>query len=68
MYLTIVSKKNGNTYYLNSKEVALAGARIQRIYYFSLQPTEFSIDSIPEGYEAIERVPSGIPVLRKIKK
>ncbi|RJQ27804.1 hypothetical protein C4577_00565 [Candidatus Parcubacteria bacterium] len=56
----------GTKYYLNSKKVILRGSgREQTIYYFTRQPTENSIDSVPEGFMVVENPRTGLPVLKR---
>ena len=53
----------GDEYWLHSKDVTLRGGRIQRIFFFSKDPTN-SID-MPEGYDVIESKRTGLPLLKK---
>jgi len=53
----------GDEYWLHSKDVRLRGGRIQRIFFFSKDPTN-SID-MPEGYIVIESERTGLPLLKK---
>lgn len=62
------SKKSGKTYYLHTKEVKLAGGRLQRIYYFAGEPGKNALEEIPAGYELFENSRTGLPMLRKKKK
>jgi hypothetical protein len=62
------SKKSGKTYYLHTKEVKLAGGRLQRIYYFAGEAGANSLNEIPAGYELFENKRTGLPMLRKKKK
>jgi hypothetical protein len=54
----------GQTYYLHTREVRLRGGRIQRIFFFSKDPSG-SID-MPEGYKVIESKRTGLPLLKKV--
>ena len=65
---SVKSKKSGKTYYLHTKEVKLAGGRLQRIYYFAGEAGKNTLDAIPEGYEVTENKRTGLPMLRKKKK
>lgn len=67
MAYSVKSKKSGKTYYLHSKEVKLAGGRLQRIYYFAGEAKENSLDALPAGYEVMENKRTGLPMLRKKK-
>lgn len=62
------SKKSGKTYYLHTKEVKLAGGRLQRIYYFAGEADKNALNEIPAGYELFENSRTGLPMLRKKKK
>lgn len=62
------SKKSGKMYHLHSKEVKLAGNRLQRIYYFAGEAGENAINELPVGYEVFENKRTGLPMLRKKKK
>jgi hypothetical protein len=53
----------GDEYWLHSKDVRLRGGRMQRIFFFSKDPTN-SID-MPEGYIVIESKRTGLPLLKK---
>ncbi len=53
----------GVEYWLHSKDVKLRGGRMQRIFFFSKDPTN-SIDK-PEGYEVVESNRTGLPLLKK---
>ncbi len=68
MAFSTKSKKSGKTYYLHTKEVKLAGDRLQRIYYFAGEAKENTLDAVPDGYEVFENKRTGLPMLRKIKK
>ena len=68
MAYSLKSAKNGKTYFLHSKEVSLAGKRLQRIYYFAGYTDEAHIlDELPAGYEVIENARTGLPMLKKIR-
>ena len=67
MAYSVKSKKSGKTYYLHTKEVKLAGNRMQRIYYFAGEVSENSLDALPAGYEIMENGRTGLPMLRKKK-
>ena len=68
MAYSVKSKKSGKTYHLHSKEVKLAGGRLQRIYYFAGAVDEkTSLDALPDGYEVFENKRTGLPMLRKKK-
>ena len=65
MAYSVKSKKSGKTYYLHSKDVKLAGDRIQTIYYFAGEARENALDKLPAGYEVMENKRTGLPMLRK---
>ena len=67
MAYSVKSKKSGKTYYLHTKEVKLAGGRLQKIYYFAGQAESNSLDALPAGYEVMENERTGLPMLRKKK-
>ena len=67
MAFSTKSKKSGKTYYLHTKEVKLAGGRLQRIYYFAGAESKEAIDAVPDGYEVFENKRTGLPMLRKKK-
>lgn len=68
MAYSVVSKKSKKTYYLHSKEVKLAGGRLQKIFYFAGDVGKNSLDALPAGYEVMENARTGLPMLRKKKK
>ena len=69
MAYSVKSKKSGKTYHLHSKEVKLAGDRLQRIYYFAGEvDKKTAIEALPAGYEVFENKRTGLPMLRKKKK
>ena len=68
MAYSVKSKKSGKMYYLHTKEVKLAGGRLQKIYYFAGEATKGSLDALPVGYEVMENQRTGLPMLRKKKK
>lgn len=68
MAYSVKSKKSGKTYYLHSKEVKLAGGRLQKIYYFAGEAGENALNALPAGYELMENAKTGLPMLRKSKK
>ncbi len=65
MAYSVKSKKSGKTYYLHSKDVKLAGDRLQTIYYFGGEAKSNAIDALPAGYEVMENKRTGLPMLRK---
>lgn len=67
MAFSVKSKKSGKTYFLNTKEVTLAGGRKQRIYYFAGEAGKEALDALPTGYEVTENERTGLPMLRKKK-
>jgi hypothetical protein len=67
MAYSVKSKKSGKMYYLHTKQVKLAGGRLQKIYYFAGVAGEGSLDALPAGYEVMENQRTGLPMLRKKK-
>ena len=67
MAFSVKSKKSGKMYHLHSKEVKLAGGRLQRIYYFAGEAGKDALDELPVGYEVTENARTGLPMLRKKK-
>lgn len=65
MAYSVKSKKSGKTYHLHSKEVKLAGGRLQKIYYFAGEAGEGALSALPAGYEVIENARTGLPMLKK---
>jgi YHS domain-containing protein len=65
MTFSVKSKKSGKTYYLHTKEVKLAGGRLQRIYYFAGTEGPNTLDALPEGFEVMENSRTGLPMLRR---
>lgn len=65
MAYSVKSKKSGKTYYLHTKEVKLAGGRLQKIFYFAGVAGEGSLKDMPAGYEVIENARTGLPMLKK---
>lgn len=59
---------NGNTYYLHSKRVKLAGIRTQLIYYFRTEiDPDHAIDEVPDWMEPTVNY-KNLPVLREKAK
>ena len=58
------TNSRGQTYYLHTKEVTLRGGRIQRIFFFSKDPSG-AIDK-PEEYKVVENKRTGLPFLKKV--
>ncbi len=67
MTYSVKSKKSGKTYYLHSKDVKLAGNRMQKIFYFAGEAKSNAINDLPTGYEVMENERTGLPMLRKKK-
>lgn len=67
MPYSVKSKKSGKTYYLHTKEVKLAGGRLQKIYYFAGTAGTGSLNALPAGYSVIENARTGLPMLKKAK-
>jgi hypothetical protein len=67
MAFSVKSKKSGKTYFLHTKEVKLAGGRLQKIFYFAGVAEKNAIDALPAGYEVTENARTGLPMLKKKK-
>jgi len=67
MAFSVKSKKSGKTYFLHTKEVKLAGGRLQKIFYFAGVAETNAIDALPAGYEVTENARTGLPMLKKKK-
>lgn len=67
MAFSAVSKKNGKSYFLHTKEVILRGDRKQRIYYFAQAAGPEACESLPEGFELGENSRTGLPILKRKK-
>lgn len=67
MAFSVKSKKSGKTYFLNTKEVTLAGGRKQKIFYFAGVAGKEALNALPAGYEVFENARTGLPMLRKKK-
>jgi hypothetical protein len=67
MAFSVKSKKSGKTYFLHTKEVKLAGGRLQKIFYFAGVAEKNAIDALPDGYEVTENARTGLPMLKKKK-
>ena len=68
MAYSVKSKKSGKMYHLHTKEVQLAGGRMQKIFYFSGEiDQKNALDAVPAGYEVFENERTGLPMLRKQK-
>lgn len=68
MAYSVKSKKSGKMYHLHSKEVKLAGGRLQKIFYFAGEAGKNALSAVPAGYEVFENKRTGLPMLRKKKK
>lgn len=62
------TNSKGQQYYLHMKDVTLKGGRLQRIFFFARDIREGAVEKMPEGYESVENLRTGLPVLRKIKQ
>jgi YHS domain-containing protein len=67
MAYSVKSKKSGKNYYLHTKDVKLAGGRIQKIFYFAGEQGKNTLETLPAGYEVMENKRTGLPMLRKKK-
>ena len=64
MPYAVTSKKTGTTYYLHSKETDSRGGK-RRLYFFSKEVKEGSLDALPEGYAVTESAQTGLPLLKR---
>lgn len=64
---TVKSKKNGKSYFLNSKTQMMRGGRKMQLFYFSADKREDTGIPLPQGYEVTESEKTGLPLLRKKK-
>lgn len=64
MAYSVISKKSNKPYYLHSRETALNGGKVRRIFFFAGQIKEGALDALPEGYEVFENERTGLPMLR----
>ncbi len=64
MAYSIVSKKSGKTYYLHTRETALSGGKVRRLFFFAGDIREGALDALPAGYEVFENERTGLPMLR----
>lgn len=65
MAFSVVSKKNGKTFYLHGREQVLKGGQKVKLYYFGSQAKEGAMDALPEGYVVSENARTGLPLLKK---
>ncbi len=56
-----VKNSKGITYFLNARE----GKNGAKLYYFSREAGDSSLDSMPEGYAVMENERTGLPMLKK---
>lgn len=70
MAYSVVSKKNGTTYYLHSKETDSRGGK-RVLYFFKKEVTTDNgvspLDKLPDGYEPTESPQTGLPLLKRVK-
>ena len=68
MPYSVVSKKNGTTYYLHSKESESRGGK-RLLYFFKKEIKDdegfHALNELPEGYTATESPQTGLPLLKK---
>ncbi|MDL5048684.1 hypothetical protein QQ054_21970 [Oscillatoria amoena NRMC-F 0135] len=65
MAYSVVSKKNGKTFYLHGRPTKLRGGKEIILYYFAKEAGEFAIDALPEGKVVSENSKTGLPILKK---
>jgi YHS domain-containing protein len=67
MAFSTVSKKNGKTYHLHSRQQTLRGGQTVTLYYFASEAGAGAMDNLPDGYEVTENDRTGLPLLKKKK-
>lgn len=55
----------GAVYFLHHKNVELKGGRKQMIYFFAKEVKPGALDQVPEGYQVVETLRTGMPILKK---
>lgn len=65
MAFSAVSKKNGKTYYLHSREQELRGGKTVTLYYFAGDIGPNAVHELPPGRVVSENERSGLPILKK---
>ncbi|HEY8401102.1 MAG TPA: hypothetical protein VIK89_07570 [Cytophagaceae bacterium] len=66
LYITMAftyKNSKGKTYYLNQREAAGKGRG--KLFFFSGEKGNDSVDNMPEGYTIVENSRTGLPVLKK---
>jgi hypothetical protein len=64
MAYSVISKKSNKPYYLHTRETALKGGKVRKIFFFAGQVGEGALEALPEGYEVFENERTGLPMLR----
>ena len=64
MAFSVKSKKNGTEYYLHARDAANGKTKL---YFFSKEVKDGSMNDLPEGYEVSENSLTGLPILKKKK-
>jgi hypothetical protein len=67
MPFSTVSKKNGKTYILHSRQQTLRGGQTVTLYYFASEAGAGAMDKLPDGYAVTENDRTGLPLLKKNK-
>lgn len=65
MAFSVVSKKNGKTFYLHGREQTLKGGQKVMLYYFGSEAKAGALDALPAGYIVSENSRTGLPLLKK---
>lgn len=65
MAFSVVSKKNGKTFYLHGREQTLKGGQKVMLYYFGGEAKAGALDALPAGYIVSENSRTGLPLLKK---
>jgi len=55
----------GVTYYLHTKESTTKSGAVRRLFYFSKEQKDNTLEAVPSGYTVVE-MKTGLPVLKKV--
>lgn len=65
MAFSVVSKKNGKTFYLHGREQVLKGGQKVMLYFFAASIKDGALDALPAGRVVSENPRTGLPLLKK---
>jgi hypothetical protein len=65
MAFSVVSKKNGKTFYLHGREQVLKGGQKVTLYFFAGTIKEGALEALPAGRVVSENPRTGLPLLKK---